>query len=261
MRLGAAGDGSGFARVLSINPSTTDEPPRTPGAGLEAGAAVLLPVFALRAASLAGVRAAAAGGNMSGFLARLAAHAPLRAVRADCCLFAGAPAPRAFAGAFLQHLACAAGNPAASLGAAAARVAGINPSTSPISDADAEHKPAPPGGPGGPGFVRRELIEFARLHAGLVGSGGGQARARLLPACFADASLWRQGTRRGHQAYTVSSAAWGARPPTQHELPASYHGIRTFADFQITAAAGTMLGGGLHTAVSHSRIHPALDGY
>ncbi len=63
------------------------------------------------------------------------------------------------------------------------------------------------------------------------------------------------------QAYTLSSCAWGARPPTQHELPATYHGIRTFKEFQAAAAAqGSRSGAGrLHTTIQRSRVHPALE--
>ncbi len=69
------------------------------------------------------------------------------------------------------------------------------------------------------------------------------------------------GSTRWRQAYTLSSGAWGARAPGQHELPTAYHGIRSFADFRMrTAAGGVAPGGRLHTAVLRSRIHPALDG-
>ena len=65
---------------------------------------------------------------------------------------------------------------------------------------------------------------------------------------------------RLRQAYTLSSCAWGARPPTQ-QLPATYHGIRTFKEFHAAAASkGCGSGAGrLHTTIQRSRFHPALE--
>ena len=49
------------------------------------------------------------------------------------------------------------------------------------------------------GFARRELVEFAAQYGDAAGAASGRAAARPLPTCFADAGLWRQSAKRGHQ--------------------------------------------------------------
>ena len=209
VRLEAGRGGGGLARLAAAGPDA---------AGC-ARADVLLPICALQAASAASAAAgAAAGDTLPGFLAGLAARGGggVRAVRAECALWAGGGPQRAFAGAFLAHLAHAAANPAASLSAAIASApaqapararpgASLGLQAGPPADArganTGEVEGPLPLGPGTPrGFARRELDAFAEQYARLAEAArGGLAPARPLPACFADAGLWAARAKRGHQ--------------------------------------------------------------
>lgn len=208
VRLEAGRGGGGLARLAAAGPDA---------AGC-ARADVLLPICALQAASAASAAAgAAAGETLPGFLAGLAARGGgVRAVRADCALWAGGGPQRAFAGAFLAHLAHAAANPAASLSAAIASApaqapargrpgASLGLQAEPRADArsadSGEDEGLLPPRPGTPrGFARRELDAFAEQYAQLAEAArGGLAPARPLPACFADARLWAARAKRGHQ--------------------------------------------------------------
>ena len=187
-------DGSGFLTVAAVG--SQGSPAAT---GLGEAAHELLPFVALQPGSLAAAAAAAgAGGNLAGFLDGLAARVGLRAAHVDCCLYVGDAARRAFAGAVLRHLVGAATNPAARLGDAAARARSLRAGlVAGGAHAGGGAEQDLPGSEGG--FARCELVEFAAQYGGLAGAASGRAPARPLPACLADAGLWRQAAKRGHQ--------------------------------------------------------------
>lgn len=189
------GDGRGLPLVAAV---CSQGCPAAAGPG---GAVhEVLPFVALQPRSLAAAAAAAAAGEtLPGYLGGLAARGGLRAARADCCLYVGDAAQRSFAGALLRHLTAAAANPAASLGDAAARASSLRAGLMAASaHAGGGAEQGLSGSEGG--FARRELVEFAAQYGGPAGAASGRAAARPLPACFADAGLWRQAATRGHRA-------------------------------------------------------------
>lgn len=82
--------------------------------------------------------------------------------------------------------------------------------------------------------------------------------ASEVPGRFKDAGRWSyQCRKQEHPVYTTSSALYGSEPPSQHDLPMRWSGIKSGLIDGVPAKRSSSL----RTSIRRSKVHQALEGW